>query len=285
MARSMTGFARCKVAGYLIEVQTINKKGAELSLSLPRELVLKESFIRKKLGALLQRGHAFVKVFSEKKADLKISKEACKKAHTYLMDIATSLDPSYKVSFDNVLAVFSEFTLSTEEDDDSEWENVWNKGIDELWKILIEMKEQEGEALVRDIQMRLKLIFQSVNMIEKENLTAPEFYRKKILEKLEDLKVINDEDRDRVIREVVIYSDKVDITEEVVRMRSHIDQLQKLLYESNEPIGRTIDFLIQEMMREANTMGSKAPSVAAMNEVIFIKGEIEKIRQQGSNIE
>lgn len=284
MAYSMTGFARCKIAGYLLEVQTINKKGSELTLSFPRELALKESFVRKKLGSLLHRGHAFVKAFPEGKSELKISKEACQKAHAYLSDIATSLDSTYKVSFDNVLAVLSEFDVSKEEED-SEWEAIWDKGLDELWRILLAMKEKEGEALVNDIQMRLELILQSVNMIEKENLTAPEFYRKKILEKLESLKAIGDEDRDRVLREVVLYSDKVDITEEVVRMRSHIDQLQKLFIGSNEPIGRTIDFLIQEMMREANTMGSKAPSVQAMNEVISIKSEIEKIRQQGSNIE
>ena len=284
MVYSMTGFARCKISGYLVEVQTINKKGSELSLSLPRELALKESFIRKKLASLLQRGHAFVKVFPEGKHEIKISKEACQKAHAYLVDISKSLDSTYNVSFDNVLSILSEFDVSKEEEGD-EWETVWEKGIDELWGHLGQMKANEGEALSKDILMRLELIIQFVECVEKENFMAPEIYGKKILEKLESLKVIGDEDKERVLREVMFYTEKVDITEEVVRMRSHVSQLQNLFKGSKEPIGRTIDFLLQEMMREANTMGSKAPGVNSMNAVISIKSELEKIRQQGSNIE
>ena len=284
MVYSMTGFARTKIAGYLVEIQTINKKGSELSISFPRELALKESVIRKKFTSLLQRGHAFVKVFPEGKNEVKISKEACQRAHAYLTDIAKSLDSTYKVSFDNVLDVLSEFDVSKQEESD-EWEGVWEKGIDDLWKNLAQMKAKEGEALAKDIVMRLELILQLVQIAEKENFMDPEFYGTKILEKLESLKVIGDEDKDRVLREVMLYTEKVDITEEVVRMRSHISQMQNLFAGSNEPIGRTIDFLLQEMMREANTMGSKAPGINSMNAVISIKSEIEKIRQQGSNIE
>ena len=284
MTLSMTGFARAKVAGYLIEIQTINKKGAELSLSLPRELALKESFIRKKLGTLLQRGHAFVKVFPEKGSDLKISKEACHKMHEYLTDIAVSLDPTYKVSFECVLKALLEFDVS-KNDEGNEWEPQWESGLDGLWKSLLKMKEKEGEALVSDIRMRLDLISKAVNQVEVENKDAPELYGKKILDRLSGYNALISEDKERVLREVMIYSEKIDITEEVVRMRSHVSQLRKILSSSNEPIGRTIDFLIQEMMREANTMGSKAPSVEAMNVVIFIKGEIDKIGQQGKNIE
>jgi uncharacterized protein (TIGR00255 family) len=280
----MTGFSRIKIAGYLVEVQTINKKGSEVSLSLPRELGLKESFIRKKLASLLQRGHAYIKVFPEGKNEIKISKEACKRAHAYLEDIAKSLDSTYKVSFDNVLDVLSEFEVSNVEEGDG-WETIWNNGLDELWSGLAQMKEKEGEALVKDIQLRLDLILQLVDSVEKDNHNAPEFYGKKILEKLESFKVIGDEDKDRVLREVMLYTEKVDITEEVVRMRSHISQMQNLFIDPKEPIGRTIDFLLQEMMREANTMGSKAPGLSSMNSVIMVKGEIEKIRQQGSNIE
>ncbi len=280
----MTGFARGKVAGYLIEIQTINKKGAELSLSLPRELALKESFIRKKLGALLQRGHAFVKVFPEKGSDLKISKEACHRMHEYLTDIAISLDPDYKVSFECVLKALLEFDIS-KSDEGNEWEAEWNDGLDILWQMLLKMKEKEGEALVKDILMRLDLISKNIQMLEKENVDAPDFFGKKILERLESYKILGPEDKERALREVMIYSEKVDITEEIVRMRSHISQLEKILTSSKEPIGRTIDFLMQEMMREANTMGSKSPSVQAMNVVIAIKSEIDKIGQQGKNIE
>lgn len=282
MVLSMTGFARVKIGCYLVEIQTINKKGAEISLSFPRELALKESFIRKKLGSLLQRGHAFVKIFREGTDAFKISKEVCKKAHSALVEIAHSLDPSYKVSFETVLSVLDQFNFS-EESQDLEWESIWNQGLDELWQMLIKMKEEEGRALAKDIRMRNEAILAAVLVLEKENQKAPELFGKKILERLESLKAIVDEDRERVLREVVIYAEKVDITEEVVRMRSHISQLEKLLKGSLEPIGRTIDFLVQEMMREANTMGSKAP--LSVNEVVFIKGEIEKIRQQGSNIE
>ena len=211
MVCSMTGFARAKIAGYLVEVQTINKKGAEISLSLPRELALKESFIRKKLGSLLQRGHAFIKVFPESGGEQKISKEACKKVHAHLTEIANSLDPTYKVSFDTVIHVLSEFPPAEEESKD--WEEVWNTGLDEFWKALTVMRQKEGEALVADVCMRLELILKSVLVLEKENLHAPEFFGKKILEKLENFKAVRDEDKDRVLREVMLYSEKVDINE------------------------------------------------------------------------
>lgn len=276
MVLSMTGFASGKIGGYLVEVQTINKKGAEVSISLPRELGLKESGIRKKIGSLLQRGHAFVKVFSEKRGEGEISKDDCKKVHKHLTEIACSLDPSYKVSFDTVLNHLSKFSFIEDDTD-------WDKGLDELWVLLTAMREKEGDMLAKDIEMRADLILKEVEGIERENKGAPELFTKKIMERLEGL--VRDEDKDRVLREVVLYAEKVDITEEVVRMHSHISQLKKLLSSRGEPIGRTIDFLVQEMMREANTMGSKVPGVDSVSGVIFIKGEIEKIRQQGSNVE
>mgnify|MGYP000703371474 CR=1 FL=1 len=277
---SMTGFARVKISDYIVEVQATNKKGAELHLSLPKELGQLESFIRKKLGALLVRGQAFIKVYSEKISGLKITKESCFAVHAYLVDIASSLDPSYKVSFETVLSLAGGFDIPQKEE-----EAVWEKGLTELWTQLTHMKQNEGLALAKDISMRLEAILKAVDFVETENRLAPEIFRKKILEKLESLKTSSEDDKERVLREVILYAEKADITEEVVRMRSHISQLESLLKGAKEPIGRTIDFLVQEMMREANTMGSKVPGVDSMNQVIFIKGEIEKIRQQGSNIE
>jgi uncharacterized protein (TIGR00255 family) len=277
---SMTGFARLKISGYIVEVQATNKKGVELHLSVPKELAQIESFIRRKLGTLLVRGQAFIKVYSEKVTGLKITKESCATVHAYLVDIAKSLDPTYKVSFETVLNVAAGFDIPHKEEETS-----WEEGLTELWDQLTAMKRKEGSALAKDILMRTEAILKAVEFIEKETRLAPEIFRKKILEKLESLKTTSDDDKERVIREVILYSEKADVTEEVVRMRSHISQLESLLKSAKEPIGRTIDFLIQEMMREANTMGSKAPGVQSMNEVIFIKGEIEKIRQQGSNIE
>lgn len=281
----MTGFARQKISHFLVEIQTINKKGAEISLSLPRSLSVKENFIRKKIGTLLSRGHASIKIFSESNQDAKVSLDACQSMHNYLKDIARSLDPSYVVTFDMVLNAVQNFDISKKNEEDEKFEEEWEKGLDELWKKLLLMKQQEGEVLASDIRLRLDLIEKSVANLENENKKAPEIFGNKILERLQALKEINEADKERVLREIVIYAEKVDITEEVVRMKSHILQLQKLLNTTGEPVGRTIDFLVQEMMREANTMGSKAPGVISMNEVIFIKGEIEKIRQQGSNIE
>jgi uncharacterized protein (TIGR00255 family) len=285
MVYSMTGFASQKISGFLVEIQTINKKGAEISLSLPRSLASKENFIRKKVGSLLSRGHASIKIFSENNHDAKVSLDACLSMHHYLKEIASSLDPTYVVTFDMVLQAVLNFDVSKKAEEDHEWEGEWEEGLNQLWQKLLLMREKEGEILAKDILLRLELIDKAVAVLEKANEGAPEFFGNKILERLEALKTINEADRERVLREVMIYAEKVDITEEVVRMRSHIMQLEKLVKSSKEPIGRTIDFLLQEMMREANTMGSKAPGVLSMNEVIFIKGEIEKIRQQGNNIE
>jgi uncharacterized protein (TIGR00255 family) len=285
MVYSMTGFARCKVGGYVLEVQTVNKKGAELSLALPRELSMKESFIRRKLGSKLQRGHAYVKIFQEGSEDFKLSKEACIKMHKHLVDIAKSIDSSFVVTFDNVLRALGTFDASKELSVDESWKVEWEEGIEELWAQLLTMKSKEAEVLVSDIKMRLDLILNALEVLQVENEKAPEVYKNKILERLESYKSLLEEDKDRVLREVILYSEKVDITEELVRMKSHISQMANLFETAKEPIGRTVDFLVQEMMREANTMGSKTTTVEAMAKVIFIKGEIEKIRQQGSNIE
>jgi uncharacterized protein (TIGR00255 family) len=281
----MTGFARCKVGDYVVEVQTVNKKGAELSLALPRDLSMKESFIRRKLSSKLQRGHAYVKIFHEGVEDFKLSKDACIKMHAHLSDIAKAIDSSFQVSFDNVLRALGAFEPSKEVSQDESWKSEWDLGIDELWNQLSQMRSNEAKVLVSDIVMRLNLILDSLKTLELENQKSPEIYKNKILERLEAYKTLLDEDKDRVLREVILYTEKVDITEELVRMRSHIEQMNQLFKASKEPIGRTIDFLVQEMMREANTIGSKTTSVEAMAKVIFIKSEIEKIRQQGSNIE
>ena len=149
------------------------------------------------------------------------------------------------------------------------------------------MRELEGRELVKDINNRLKILSGNIDIIEGLSSTVEEDYRQRLKLKMEEiLKSFNVQpDEQRIIQEAAIYADKSSITEEIVRFRSHILQLETITKNSGEAIGRKLDFLIQEMNREANTIGSKSSNIEITSKVVDIKSELEKIREQIQNIE
>jgi uncharacterized protein (TIGR00255 family) len=158
------------------------------------------------------------------------------------------------------------------------------KCLDAALDELIIMKEKEGDILLKDIKKRLKLIESLVLKIEGKSKTATEDFEKKLKERLESFLPKGGEVDERILKEIAIYADKVDITEEITRLKSHIEQFN-LFCEKKEIIGRKMDFLLQEMTREINTVSSKSSTTQVSVHVVEIKSELEKIREQVQNIE
>ncbi len=292
MIKSMTAFGRSRFSlngrAYILEIQSVNRKGLEISVNLPTDLAFLEIFLRSELKKICQRGYVTCKILYDSSANHRISSEAFKKIHESLMGIAREIDPSYKVSFDHVLEVALR-GAGILEIEGGEAEKVVKKALDDATNDFILMRIDEGEALGDDISDRLCQIAKTCKRISEKGAEAPLRLKERLTERIKEVAPLGPEDQDRLMREVVIYADKADITEEITRLNSHIDQMQELVEgkkeRKEEAVGRTLEFLLQEMAREINTTSAKSQDLEIINEVIFIKREIEKIREQVQNIE
>jgi uncharacterized protein (TIGR00255 family) len=292
MIKSMTGFGRASGSqGGLevtIELRSVNHRYFEFSSRMPRAF----QFAEEKLKALCQqsisRGKVEASVFiedtNENATEIEINRQY---ADAYLKALKT-LSKEYKLKNDVKASSFignSEmFKLRRKEIDDEQVLEAVLPVAEEAIKSFIAMRETEGERLKADISSRAETILSKVSLIEARSPETVKAYRErleaKIKELLEDAKV----DEQRLITETAIFADKVAVDEETVRLRSHIKQLSSLL-EENGPVGKKLDFIVQEMNRETNTIGSKCQDVEIAHIVVDIKSEIEKIREQVQNIE
>jgi uncharacterized protein (TIGR00255 family) len=292
MIKSMTGFGRASGSqGGLevtIELRSVNHRYFEFGARMPRAF----QFAEEKLKALCQqsisRGKVEASVFiedtNENATEIEINRQY---ADAYLKALKT-LSKEYKLKNDVKASSFignSEmFKLRRKEIDDEQVLEAVLPVAEEAIKSFIAMRETEGERLKADISSRAETILSKVSLIEARSPETVKAYSQrleaKIKELLEDAKV----DEQRLITETAIFADKVAVDEETVRLRSHIKQLSSLL-EENGPVGKKLDFIVQEMNRETNTIGSKCQDVEIAHIVVDIKSEIEKIREQVQNIE
>lgn len=292
MIKSMTGFGRASGSqgGFevTIELRSVNHRYFEFSSRMPRAF----QFAEEKLKALCQqsisRGKVEASVFiedtNENATEIEINRQY---ADAYLKALKT-LSKEYKLKNDVKASSFignSEmFKLRRKEVDDEQVLEAVLPIAEEAIRSFIAMRETEGERLKADISSRAETILSKVSLIEARSPETVKAYRErleaKIKEFLEDAKV----DEQRLITETAIFADKVAVDEETVRLRSHIKQLSSLL-EENGPVGKKLDFIVQEMNRETNTIGSKCQDVEIAHIVVDIKSEIEKIREQVQNIE
>ena len=292
MIRSMTAFARVSVAvggkHWVVEVKSLNQRYFELSLRLPPVMYSFESQVRPLIQSVLRRG----------KITLSISEEG-RKGESLEYELDQDQVKAYLASAKKIKAKFKlEGKLTVEEimrlpgvvkekvaEDPEAWNWVKLSGL--LKKALdkaICHKEEEGEKLDKDFRQRLEHIAKTTHKIETLVKGNQKIYFEKLKNRLKDL--LGDEklDTERLYREVALLTERSDITEETVRMKSHLELFEKWLGRQGE-IGRELDFLCQEMNREANTMASKAQLFEVSQEAIAIKSEIEKIREQVQNVE
>lgn len=293
MAKSMTGFGigefKDQYYNLSVECKTINHKYLDINPRMPRKLSFLEDKLRFLIKDHLSRGRVdiFVKfeTVTSVGSQLVYDAELAKQYYHILKNIKTDFGLEEPISPVDI-AKFPDVVKITEVEDDEEilW-NMLSEATNKALENLCNMRIIEGQKLEKDILARADLLEGSVCDLEKYTESIEKEYKEKlyirISELLDDPKVV---DEYRLAQEVAIYADKSNITEEIVRFKSHINQLRDTVT-ANESVGRKMDFLIQEMNREVNTMGSKSSDVSIANLVINMKAELEKIREQVQNIE
>lgn len=291
MIKSMTGFGRGKYEkdgrNYSIDIKSVNHKYSDIGIRMPRILNPFEDKIRKKMAESISRGKIDVFVNFENYSNIgntiHFNLELAKEYVKGLEELAKETGVEYDIDV-MALAKMPE-VLKVEED---ESEEILGKelmfALEEALKNFVEMREAEGQKLIEDMEKRIAWIEEKVNEIEKYSGTLVQEYMQKLESRVKELMDTKVADENRLAQEIVIFSDKSSIEEELTRLKSHIMQFRNFLKE-NSPIGKKFDFLIQEMNREINTIGSKANCLEITNRVIEVKTEIENIREQVQNVE
>lgn len=292
MVKSMTGFGRaCKeIDGYMItvEIKSVNHRYFEFSCRCPRQYGFIDDKIKSFINSKVARGkiECFVGIeaLNTESADVVVNNTlagAYVKALKELSDnycLKEDFGASTVARFPDVLIV-----RKSEEDEDKIWQLV-KTVADEAVEKFIEMRKVEGKRMYDDVYSRSQFILDTVSFIEERSPQTVKEYNDKLVERVHELLGDVSLDESRLLQEVAIYADKVAVAEETVRLRSHISQLRDFI-SSDEAVGRKLDFLIQEINRETNTIGSKCNDVEIARKVVDVKAEIEKIREQIQNIE
>lgn len=292
MLRSMTGFGRERAAfderEILVEIRSVNHRFYEFTARTPRAYGYLDEKLKSLLGGKITRGKVEVSVYIYNKegvnADITVNKEI---AHGYL-DALRAAAPELEVQDDlklsDIMRLPDLFTVvKTQENEEQVWEQVKQTAESALEKF-VEMREVEGVKMHDDIASRLGFIEQMVKSVEERSPKVNDLYREKLYAKLTELLKDRNIDESRVLTEAAIFSEKTAVDEETVRLHSHIAQFRTLI-NSSEPVGRKLDFLVQEMNREVNTTGSKCSDLEITKTVVDLKSEIEKIREQIQNVE
>ncbi len=291
MIKSMTGYGRGNYENdgrmYTVEIKTINHRYNDVSVKLPRYLNFLEDNIRRYISKTINRGKVEVYIslenMSDKGRNIKIDKVL---AGTYINELR-SLSSEYSIPDDITVMSLARMSDIIVVENDAQEELYWQE-LQEAMSVAIknidEARSIEGKRLAEDIEARLNKISEYVNIVEKASEKLLDEYKVKLKNRINELGANNIVDENRIGIEIVLFADKSSICEEVTRLKSHIESFKNML-KSEGPIGKKIDFLIQEMNRETNTIGSKANSIGITNYVIEMKNEIENIREQVQNIE
>jgi len=291
MIKSMTGFGRGNYENegreYVVEIKTVNHRYNDISIKLPRSISYLEEKIKKVISENIKRGKVDVYVtfnnYSEKGKDIKINKEIAKKYILELKELAKEAGINDNIQVTEISKFPEVLNVQNNEDEELIWSEL-QKPLNNAVNELIKMREYEGIKISEDLRLRADKVLNKINEISLVSTGLVEEYIVKLEARIKELLKTDVVDETRLAQEVVIYSDKTSIQEEITRMNSHISQLHKLL-ESNESVGKRLDFLMQELNRETNTIGSKANSLNITNLVIDIKTELEDMREQIQNIE
>ena len=292
MLRSMTGYGRSQKIlngrDILVEIRSVNHRYYEYSSRIPRSY----SYIDEKLKALLKSGisrgkvEASVTINNIEGRDIVIgiNKSAAEGYIAALRSVSDELGLKDDLKLSNLIKLPDIFTVQKTPDNEEQlWEDV-SLVASEALEAFISMRCSEGERLKADVLEKAANIEKSVCEVERLSPVTVENYRNKLRSKLEEILESRDIDEQRILTEAAVFAEKIAVDEETVRLRSHIAQLRTML-DSGEAVGRKLDFLVQEMNREVNTIGSKAQDLNVARVVVDMKAEIEKIREQIQNIE
>ena len=291
MIKSMTGYGKSNMSKnlreYQVEIKSVNHRYLDVSVKMPRSLSYLEEEIKKAVSSKLTRGKVDVFITFNNNSlegrDIKINTEIARMYIKELRDLAESEGIVADIPVTEISKLPDVLTIQNNQDDETiknELLEVSSKAIDNL----VEMRKVEGEKIAQDLLVRIQDIEEKVKKISSLSTGLIEEYVVKLNTRIKELLQDQEIDESRLAQEVVIYADKCSIEEEVTRLNSHIYQFRELL-NSNEAMGKKLDFMIQEMNRETNTIGSKANNLEITNEVINMKTQLENIREQVQNIE
>ena len=292
--KSMTGYGRgdssAKGVQLAVEISSVNRRQVEVAVSLPNELDSLEADLRKIVLASVARGRVSGRVTLQRpsgKANRSIlineaQAEAYKKA---LAKLADGMGLRDDLSLETILRLPGVMEAGEDEVDPVAMLPTLKRALGQALGQLQDMRSKEGANLERDLAKRLASLRRITKRVAKRAPKVVEHHRTRLLERLAKADIdVADADDERFLREVVYFTDRSDISEELTRLESHFDQVDGCLI-SNEPVGRKLDFLAQEMFREVNTIGSKANDSEISQEVVTLKTELEKIREQVQNVE
>ena len=292
MANSMTGYGRSEaevgVFKVTAEMKAVNHRYFEANVRISRGYAFLEEKIVSFLKSKLSRGKIEVYISVETTGDnavsIKVNEEFTESYVNALKALAKRFKLKNDISVMRVASNSDVLSLTKPQVDEEAAEKAVLEVLDGAVTNFIDMRKVEGKRLADDILSRCDLILEKVAFIEKCSPETVAAYRERLEQKIKDLLENVNVDEQRIVTETAILADKVAVDEETVRLKSHISQLNTLL-NSDEAVGRKLDFIVQEMNREANTIGSKAQNIEITNTVVDIKAEIEKIREQIQNIE
>jgi len=292
--KSMTGYGRGESSqdGFKItvEVSSVNRKQMEVSVNLSREMEMLEAQIRELINRSIARGRLTVRVIlhagaSKLSARMHLNVPLAKAYARELNRLARQLSLPGPVTLDHLARAPGVFQTDQQI---AEEEDFW-PGVEKALKLalagLVKMRQREGNHLANDLAHRVAVMRKAVAQIQKHAPGVAQRYRQQLLERIKTAGLgAPATDDNRLLKEVVYFADRSDISEELTRLQSHFQQFDDCLA-SNEPVGRMLDFLAQEMNREVNTIGSKANDTLISREVVTLKAELEKFREQAQNVE
>ncbi len=293
MIKSMTGFGRGEFSNDLynfkVEIKAVNHRYSDISVKMPKHISYLEEKIKKILKKEINRGKVDVYInleyIQESSIDIKVDIDLAKSYKEALEILSNELDLEGDIRINNILSMSDIIKTERKElDEDAIWICL-KAALEIALKDIISMKKSEGQELKNDMVSHLDKIDKFLIEIEERSPLVVMEYREKLKERLSDLLDNNTElDEDRINSEIVYFADKSNINEEIIRLKSHLKQFISILAEDN-PVGRKLDFLVQEMNREINTIGSKASDMIICQNVVEVKSEIEQIREQIQNVE
>lgn len=292
MIKSMTGFGRCEMTEETrkisVEMKSVNHRYLEAGIKMPKKLNVFEARIREVIKKYIQRGKVDVYITYEDYAENKVALKYNADVADEYMNIFDKMSRQFELRNDITIAQLSRFpeVISTEEQAADE-EEIWNfirGAVEGACQQMLTARITEGENLKEDLMGKLDNMLDMVGFIEERSPKIMNDYRSKLMDKVKEILGDTTIDESRIATEVVLYADKICVDEETVRLKSHIDHAKKCLGDDGG-VGRKLDFIAQEMNREANTILSKADDIEISNKAIDLKTEIEKVREQIQNIE
>lgn len=291
MIKSMTGYGKGNLSensrNYQVEIKSVNHRYLDISVRMPRTLSYLEEKIKQEISSKVKRGKIDVFITFENNSaegkEIKINTEIAKIYISELKELANSQNINSNIEVTEI-SKFPDVLSIQNTQDDEQIEKEILEATNAAVSKLIEMRQIEGTKIAEDLNNRIQDIQQKIEKISSLSTGLIEEYVVKLESRIKEILVNQEIDKARLAQEVVIYADKCSVEEEITRLNSHIAQFQKLL-NSNDAIGKKLDFIIQEMNRETNTIGSKANNLEITNGVIDIKTQIENIREQVQNIE